>query len=58
MVHFLCTIIFFGLSNFKTSACGMFVYSEVYLPTLQAPNLDLCNVIRTLNFIFKIMKCE
>lgn len=36
----------------------MFVYSEVYLPTLQAPNLDLCNVIRTLNFIFKIMKCE
>ena len=40
----------------------MYVYSMVYVPTLQAPNLDLiCNVIWTLKFVFnkiKIMRFE
>ena len=28
------------------------------VPTLQAPNLDLFNVIQTFKFVFKIMKCK
>ena len=32
----------------------LFVQRYIYLPTLQAPNLDLRNVIR----MFKIMKYE
>lgn len=44
--YFLFARLFFGLSIFKTSACVMFVYSGVYVPTLPAPNLDLlCNIV-------------